>query len=498
MVTNPCRSPCSITTITQVLHPHIMNHILSFMSTPTLASMARVSKDLATLALPFLWEDITLDLNNATSNHPLLSPSPSPSSSLLRQLENVFGEETHQEVRAVKSESVNNDQKEDPHIDDTSMRADRSDPRNYVKRLTIIAHYDGQSHGRTSTRTTSTCTHTQQPLQNIQMENQPPLSSIATTSSTSAPIEALGGRLPNLHTLHLTIHAKSPVGWSFCRPSDRVRYPVYPASSPCPLLESLRPKRLIISGISTLDSLNPFPLPVDRSPIVRDGGPSIRSSIQGNFWNRITEVVLVVGVYDFTRTNSDGGGYLNGRDNFLRNVPKTVRDLKIVLPESPFPGVFPFPSKAPNSNSDMSPVSGLSLGRGQHGLRSSSSEIESRQIIEIHVIADKISKALETVHEDCMITIVGMEAFIDRDYVEPNHIRQELAQAQADPDRSRSQSQSQEEQARPLMTRHSPRLADVERLVKDTKLSRSSHDVRIVSLNEWSRGKGRRSNPAGH
>ncbi|OCF41665.1 hypothetical protein I317_04471 [Kwoniella heveanensis CBS 569] len=76
-----------------ILHPHFMNHILSFASKPTLANMMRVSRDMAILALPFLCADVTLDLNVIRSSHPLLSHSPSATTKILQRSWNDHTEE---------------------------------------------------------------------------------------------------------------------------------------------------------------------------------------------------------------------------------------------------------------------------------------------------------------------------------------------------------------------------------------------------------------------
>ncbi|WVQ83372.1 hypothetical protein IAT38_005513 [Cryptococcus sp. DSM 104549] len=112
--------------------------------------------------------------------------------------------------------------------------------------------------------------------------------------------------LPALHTLHLTIHPRSPVGWAYCKPADTARYPVYPATRMCPLLTHLRPTRLAISDTRMLVSPSIFP---PASPM----------------WERVREVVVRI---------QTGGGMWSmdcGGKGFWDQVPKGVRRVVLLL-----------------------------------------------------------------------------------------------------------------------------------------------------------------------
>ncbi|TYJ53571.1 hypothetical protein B9479_005775 [Cryptococcus floricola] len=148
-------------------------------------------------------------------------------------------------------------------------------PAPYVRHLTLLAHTDS-----------SPCSHIHPPPSSSEPHTNP---------------------LPNLITLHLTIHPSSPVGWSFCAPSDRERYPVYPATLPCPLLEILRPRRLVISHVRGLVSPTPFRKGCGVWEDVREVVVRLRVgggmwSVNGNncFWEMLGEKVerIVVVVDD--------------------------------------------------------------------------------------------------------------------------------------------------------------------------------------------------------
>ncbi|WVQ98022.1 hypothetical protein IAU59_005142 [Kwoniella sp. CBS 9459] len=374
----------------QIPHPHIMTHVLSYMSTPTLATMMRVSKELAAMAMPFFWDDITLDLNSASAKpcHPLLYCTPSYPGFLTAAPQ----EKDHD----TGTEGV-------------------VDPRHYVRRLTIAAHYDGQPHGTASSR------QQEQQHQNAHDEVTgsetgshpvptctPMTSTLATSSSLSA--EA-AGPFPNLHTLHLAIHPKSPIGWSFCKPSDRGRYPVYPASSACPLLSQLRPKRLVISGIPMLDSPSPFPLPTAHPSSRTQGRSQARQNQrneEGNLWDRVQEVVLIVDtsvlVKRVTPVDDSSGPYRDGRDNFLRTIPESVKDLKIVFTRSTLPRPYSSPETASSA-----------LATFDFHAKCAGS-VSLLQVELLNVVEAKIEQALSKIRKECKVTLVGMESFITQDY----------------------------------------------------------------------------------
>ncbi|WVQ76075.1 hypothetical protein IAR50_005712 [Cryptococcus sp. DSM 104548] len=156
-------------------------------------------------------------------------------------------------------------------------------PAAYVRHLTLLAHTNA-----------SPCSHIHPSL------GQP---------------HSQGNPLPNLITLHLTIHASAPVGWSFCAPSDRDRYPVYPATLPCPLLEILRPKRLVLSGVRGLVSPTPF-----------QKGCGV--------WEDVREVVV--------RVRVDGGGWsVNGNNCFWETLGDKMERIVVVVDDLKGP-VLPF------------------------------------------------------------------------------------------------------------------------------------------------------------
>ena len=112
--------------------------------------------------------------------------------------------------------------------------------------------------------------------------------------------------LPNLHTLELALCPSAPLGWSFCRSEDVARYPYYPITLPCRLITQLKPRKIVVSGISTLHSI---------SPLV--GAEAV--------WDGVEEVVLILGRRPRRMSHDD--------DCFLSAVPSTVRRLSIRLPD---------------------------------------------------------------------------------------------------------------------------------------------------------------------
>ncbi|WVW78498.1 hypothetical protein I302_100453 [Kwoniella bestiolae CBS 10118] len=146
----------------------------------------------------------------------------------------------------------------------------KPDPRIYIKNLSIPAHSDSYPHPH--------------------------------------PTHSLD--LPNLDTLHLTIHRKSPIGWSYCKP-DAQRYPYYPISRSCSHLFNLQPRRLIVSGMRYINTPSPFPL--------------VCSNHGKRFWEKIEEVVLVL---DVDRREESRAKY---EDGLLDNLPTGLQMFIVVL-----------------------------------------------------------------------------------------------------------------------------------------------------------------------
>ncbi|WWC59287.1 uncharacterized protein I303_101838 [Kwoniella dejecticola CBS 10117] len=281
-----------------ILHPDILNHIFRFCAKPTLYTLLQSCKSFYHFAVPHLYSNITLDLSQdqcSTSSTASASTLATLLAILIRPTPSDANDTRPQPLVDACTSTFFSQHHKHEHEHENAYAYEHR--RKHIQYLIITAHFD--------------------------------------THPTDSPILPL----PNLEVLHLTIHRESPISWSFCKPSDRGRYPYYPISQACCLLQNLQPQKLVISG-QGIRSLNipksPFPLPTDP------------------FWREVEEIVIHVDMENI----KEGSSKAKYKDGFISDLSK-LKQLKRLVIHCHF-------HPQPQSQSQSPPHSQKQLGRANN------------------------------------------------------------------------------------------------------------------------------------